>query len=103
MEQTITAEKIFTGTGWLYNHNVTIDNGIIQSVEPNIANGFIKEDADTFLAPAFIDFQVYGAAGKLLAVYPTADTLQTMQDTFSKQGTCLFQPTLATNTVNIFK
>ena len=103
MEQIINADKIFTGTGWLYNHTITINNGIIQAVEPNSANGFIKEDADTFLAPAFIDFQVYGAARKLLAVYPTADTLQTMQDVFSKQGTCLFQPTLATNTLAVFK
>jgi len=103
MQQTIAAEKIFTGTGWLYNYDVTIKDGIIQSLEPSTENVFIKEDADTFLAPAFIDFQVYGAAGKLLAVYPTTDTLQAMQSVFSKEGTCLFQPTLATNTIDVFK
>lgn len=103
MQRTITAEKIFTGTGWLYNHDITINDGIVQSIEPSTENVFIKEDADTFLAPAFIDFQVYGAAGKLLAVYPTPDTLQVMQDVFSKEGTCLFQPTLATNTIDVFK
>ena len=102
MQRTIRAEKLFTGNGWLYNHEVTIHNGIIQSIEP-ATDGFIKEDADSFLAPAFIDFQVYGAAGKLLAVYPSIDTLQTMQETFSKEGTCLFQPTLATNTIEVFK
>ncbi|HEX8315175.1 MAG TPA: N-acetylglucosamine-6-phosphate deacetylase [Flavisolibacter sp.] len=102
MQRTITAEKIFTGTDWLYNHDIIIEDGIIQAIEPS-GNVFVKEDAETFVAPAFIDFQVYGAAGKLLSVYPTADTLQTMHDVFSKEGTCLFQPTLATNTIDVFK
>jgi N-acetylglucosamine-6-phosphate deacetylase len=103
MQRTIRAEKIFTGSGWLYNHEITIKDGIIQSVEPNSQNVFVREDADSFLAPAFIDFQVYGAAGKLLAVYPAPHTLQTMQEVFWKEGTCLFQPTLATNSIDVFK
>ena len=102
MQRIVQAEKIFTGTDWLYNHDIAIEDGIIQSIEPS-RKGFIREDADSFIAPAFIDFQVYGAAGKLLAVYPSADTLQTMQEVFSKEGTCLFQPTLATNTIDVFK
>lgn len=102
MQRVVQAEKIFTGTDWLYNQEITIQDGVIQSIEPN-GNGFIKEDAEQFLAPAFIDFQVYGAAGKLLAVYPGAATLQTMYDAFSAEGTCLFQPTLATNTMDVFK
>ncbi|RYF86452.1 MAG: N-acetylglucosamine-6-phosphate deacetylase [Chitinophagaceae bacterium] len=102
MQRIVQAEKIFTGTDWLYNHEIAIEDDIIQSIEPS-RKGFIREDADSFVAPAFIDFQVYGAAGRLLAVYPTADTLQTMQEVFSKEGTCLFQPTLATNTIDVFK
>lgn len=102
MQRTIKADKIFTGTEWLYNHEIITGDGIIKSLEPS-TGGFIKEDAESFLTPAFIDFQVYGAAKKLLAVYPSAETLQTMQDVFSKQGTCLFQPTLATNTMEVFK
>src|SRR5829696_6997461 len=102
MRRIVRAEKMFTGTDWLYNQEIFIENGKIQSIEP-AASGFIKEDADSFLAPAFIDFQVYGAAKKLLAVSPTVDTLQTMQEVFSKEGTCLFQPTLATNTIAVFK
>lgn len=102
MQRTVSAEKIFTGTDWLYNHDIIIEDGIIKDIAPN-GNVFVKEDADNFIAPAFIDFQVYGAAGKLLAVYPEAATLQTMHDVFSKEGTCLFQPTLATNTIEVFK
>ena len=102
MQRSVQAEKIFTGTDWLYNQDIIIEEGIIKDIAPN-GNVFVKEDADHFIAPAFIDFQVYGAAGKLLAVYPTADTLQTMHEVFSKEGTCLFQPTLATNTIEVFK
>lgn len=102
MQRTVSAEKIFTGTDWLYNQDIIIENGIVKDIEPN-GNVFVKEDADHFLAPAFIDFQVYGAAGKLLSVYPSADTLQTMHEVFAKEGTCLFQPTLATNTIAVFK
>lgn len=102
MQRVVKAEKIFTGTDWLYNHEIRMEDGQIKAIEPT-GNVFVKEDTDQFLAPAFIDFQVYGAAGKLLAVYPTVDTLQTMHDVFSKEGTCLFQPTLATNTIDVFK
>lgn len=102
MQQIIRADKVFTGAGWLYNHEIIIEDGIIQSLEP-ATSGFIKGDADKFFAPAFIDFQVYGAAGKLLAMYPSVDTLQTMHEVFSKEGTCYFQPTLATNTIEVFK
>lgn len=101
--QIIQAEKLFTGTDWLYNHEIRIEAGIIQSVASNLNSGFVNSDSETFLAPAFVDFQVYGAAQKLFAVYPVAETLQTMQDVFSKKGTCLFQPTLATNTLEVFK
>jgi len=102
MQRIVSAEKIFSGTDWLYNQDIIIEDGIIKDITPN-GNVFVKEDADHFIAPAFIDFQVYGAAGKLLAVYPTTDTLQTMQEVFSREGTCLFQPTLATNTIEVFK
>lgn len=103
MQNTVRAEKLFTGTEWLYNQEIRIEDGLVQSIAPLAEQAFIREEADRFLAPAFLDFQVYGAAGKLFAVYPTAQTLQVMHDVFSKEGTCLFQPTLATNTIEVFK
>jgi N-acetylglucosamine-6-phosphate deacetylase len=102
MQRTIRTDKLFTGNDWLYNYDIIVEDGIIQSLEP-ATDGFIKSDANHFYAPAFIDFQVYGASGKLLAVYPSVDTLQTMYEVFSKEGTCFFQPTLATNTIEVFK
>ena len=101
MQKTIRAEKIFTGTHWLYNHEIIIEDGFIKAMVPKV--NLETTEPGTFLTPAFIDFQVYGAVGKLLAVYPFAETLQTMQQVFAKEGTCLFQPTLATNTAEVFK
>lgn len=103
MQKIVEAEKLFTGTEWLFNHRVVVKYGIVESIEPLEGVTSVNSNAETFLAPAFIDFQVYGAAQKLFAVYPTADTLQTMNAVFSKEGTCLFQPTLATNTIDVFK
>lgn len=103
MQQTIRTEKLFTGEDWLYNQDIVIENGVIQSINPSNGKLFITNNTETFLAPAFVDFQVYGAAQKLFAVYPEAETLQVMQDVFSGEGTCLFQPTLATNTAAIFR
>jgi N-acetylglucosamine-6-phosphate deacetylase len=103
MQQTIAAEKLFTGNEWLYNHDIVVEGGIIKSVLPSTKRTLVTDDTDTFLAPAFVDFQVYGAAQKLFAEYPAPDILQTMQEVFSKEGTCLFQPTLATNTMDVFR
>lgn len=103
MQRTIHAKKLFTGEDWLYNQDIKIEDGIIQSVDPAADNPFITNNTETFVAPAFVDFQVYGAAQKLFAVYPEAETLRLMQAAFAKEGTCLFQPTLATNTAAVFR
>lgn len=103
MQKTIHADKLFTGEGWLYNHDIIVQDGSIQSVEPSADRPFITNDTETFIAPAFVDFQVYGAAQKLFAVYPEVETLRLMNAIFSKEGTCLFQPTLATNTSDTFR
>ncbi len=103
MKQVFAADKIFTGDGWLSNYAVIMENGAIERIVPkDEAPAVPRFYEDCFIAPAFIDVQVYGAAGKLLAVEPTVDTLQTMQREFAKTGTALFQPTLATNTVGVF-
>ena len=104
MQRVVVADKLFTGEGWLQGHGLVLDKGSIQNI---LAPGSVPSNAevfkDAFIAPAFIDVQVYGAAEKLLAVEPTTETLQVMYDVFSKTGTALFQPTLATNTLDVFR
>ncbi len=103
MQTVLRAEKLFTGEDWLYNQQIVIEDGIIQSVSPDMDLPFVSNNTPCFVAPAFIDFQVYGAAQKLFSVYPEAETLQVMHEVFSAEGTCLFQPTLATNKIEVFQ
>lgn len=93
------AAKVFTGTGWLYNQTLTVSEGRIHSIEP------IEEKHTAtipLLAPAFIDIQIYGAYGKLLAVYPEADALHQLYTYCSRGGAAWFQPTVATNSKEVF-
>jgi N-acetylglucosamine-6-phosphate deacetylase len=102
--QIFSAAAIFTGKEWLQNHAVIISDGIIEKIVPQTELDVDSGTGnDLLLVPAFIDAQVYGAAGKLLAVYPEAETLALMNEVFSKQGTILSLPTLATNTIEVFK
>lgn len=100
------AQQIFTGTEWLHHHAVIVDNGLIIQLLPldELSSAIeIKNLGSNILAPAFIDAQVYGADGLLFSLFPTAQTLQAMYETFAATGTCLFQPTIATNTISVFK
>ncbi|MGN6166132.1 MAG: N-acetylglucosamine-6-phosphate deacetylase [Flavisolibacter sp.] len=106
MQKAYSANKIFNGENWLDDHAVIINEGLIESIvstsqlPPGIEH---RKFPDHFFAPAFIDVQVYGAAEKLLSAYPDVATLQAMQQQFEKEGTLLFQPTVATNTIDVFK
>ncbi len=95
------AAKVFTGHEMLYNHAVAISNGVIESVFPAEALGDITDVTDlgdTILAPAYIDIQLYGAHGRLLAVYPDAATVAAIVDYCTKGGAPYCMPTVATNT-----
>lgn len=101
--QIISAEKIFTGYEWLTDHAVVVKDGRIDRVVCRTDVEPTKHFEDCLIVPAFIDAQVYGAAKKLLAVYPQTSTLELMYEEFIAEGTCLFVPTLATNTLAVFK
>lgn len=101
--QIFSAEKIFTGNEWLTGHAIVVKNGKVEALVSNSEVESTKHFAGCFIAPSFIDIQVYGAAKKLLAVYPGVSTLQLMYEDFISKGTCLFLPTLATNTIELFK
>jgi len=54
------------------------------------------------IVPAFIDLQIYGAYGKLLAVYPDRSCLDAIVDYSRKGGAAWCMPTVATNTKDVF-
>lgn len=102
MQQSFSASRLFTGEAWLDNASVTVRNGSIESIVPG-GRTSEKDFEDSIIVPAFVDLQVYGAGGRLLSLYPSADTLQLMYETFRSEGTCLFLPTVATNTPEVFR
>lgn len=105
MIKAFVAENIFTGEEWLRNHAVIAENEIILEI---VHNNNIPSEADiinytnSFLAPAFIDIQIYGAYGSLFSAYPSAQTLKKMYDYCKNGGANRFQPTVATNTYEVF-
>jgi len=104
-QKIIIADRIFTGENWLDDHAVIIENGKIADM---VASSSLKTDdgiekfKDCFIAPAFIDLQIYGAYGKLLAVYPEADSLYKLNDYCNKGGAAFCLPTAATNNYDTF-
>jgi N-acetylglucosamine-6-phosphate deacetylase len=98
------AEKIFTGEAWLSGHAVVVQNGLIDSIifEEDIPAGIEIEKSTGILAPAFIDLQIYGADGNLLAVKPDVETLQKTYDYCKAGGANHYLPTIATNSYDSF-
>jgi len=100
-----TADHIFTGENWLHNHAVIVEGNSIKEVIPvsSLSSSHRVEQFDgCFIAPAFIDLQIYGAYGKLLAVYPEADSLYKLNEYCEKGGAAFCLPTVATNTKEVF-
>jgi N-acetylglucosamine-6-phosphate deacetylase len=62
----------------------------------------IEQFDNCFIAPAFIDLQIYGAYGKLLAVYPETDSLIKLKEYCERGGAAFCLPTVATNTKEVF-
>jgi len=99
------ADKIFTGENWLTDQVVLAENGMIVSIIPESdipSKATIKKYKNSFLAPAFIDLQIYGAYGNLLAVKPSTETLDKIYNYCKAGGANHYLPTVATNTYEVF-
>ncbi len=96
------AAKLFTGNEWLSNQTVVVADGKILDLEAFETATDPEIPHHPIIAPAFIDLQIYGAHGKLLSVYPEASSLHLLYDYCSKGGASHFQPTVATNTKEVF-
>src|SRR6476619_8489979 len=98
------AGKIFNGNETLPEYAVIVNDGAIESVIPASS---VHEDAETIdfgdalIAPAFIDLQLYGAHGRLLAVYPDEVTVAAIYNYCLSGGAAYCMPTVATHPYNI--
>lgn len=61
MTQILRARRLLTERGWLDDHQLRIDEGVITAIEP-IPAATVLRDAE-LLAPAYIDSHVHGGGG----------------------------------------
>lgn len=101
----LSADRIFTGEKWLTAHSVVIKEDKVSEILSNteLPPSFEAEHYDDcIIAPAFIDLQIYGAYGRLLAVYPETNSLERLVEYCRSGGAARCLPTVATNTKEVF-
>lgn len=99
------AKRIFTGETWLTDHVILTEGDLISDVIPmtSLPRGRqVVHYDNVFLSPAFIDLQIYGASGKLLAVQPGPEALSSLYDYCRAGGAAYCLPTVATNRYDVF-
>ncbi|MGS2762800.1 N-acetylglucosamine-6-phosphate deacetylase [Sinomicrobium sp. M5D2P9] len=93
--------KVFTGTTTETEKAVLVKDGIIEAVIPfgEIPPEYRREDLEgMYIAPAFVDLQIYGGDGKLFSDVLSVASLQATYDYCLRGGCSHFMITLATNT-----
>lgn len=103
MKNFYSARQIFTGSQWLNDSAVMVENDIVEEV---ISLSMLPPETNIslhahYLVPAFIDIQIYGAYSRLLSVAADTDTLQKMNDYCRFGGAKYFLPTISTNETKV--
>lgn len=93
MTQTLRARRLLTEQGWLDDHQIRIDDGIITAISP-IPSGTTQRDAE-LLCPAYIDTHVHGGAG-VDVMDEAPDTLDKLAMHKAREGVGSWLPTTAT-------
>lgn len=97
-------QLLFTGDAFLEDHAVLVEDEMIRDVLPvSVLPADVTRESypGTLLVPAFIDLQLYGAAEKLLAVFPDTDSLHALNQYSNKGGAAFCMPTVATNETGV--
>lgn len=99
-----TADKIFTGFETLQHHAIIVKGNLITEIIPQDkipSNVEISDFKTAFIAPAFIDLQLYGAFKRLLSVYPDTETVKAIYEYSKAGGASHCMPTVSTNTYEV--
>jgi N-acetylglucosamine-6-phosphate deacetylase len=91
-------KALFTGSEWLNDVVVHIENDLIIGIDQK---GFDTNNAIPFIIPALIDLQLYGAGGKLLSEFPEKETIEKIYQACIEGGTGFFQPTIASQSMDV--
>ena len=88
--QEIRFDKIFTGSEWVRDKSIVIEDGRIAKIAPGEGVGAQMG----FLCAGFIDLQLYGGGGKLFSNQATTECITSTFEEHIKTGTVAFQITL---------
>jgi len=91
-------KALFTGSEWLNDVVVHIENNLVVGINQK---GFDANNATDFIIPALIDLQLYGAGGKLLSEFPEKETIEKIYQFCIAGGAAFFQPTIASQSMDI--
>jgi len=103
--KTYAADRIFTGDTWLNDQAIVTNRGVIDEILPTsslVDRSSVESFPGCYIAPAFIDLQIYGADKKLFAVYPDTDALMKLKSYCNRGGAAYCLPTVATNSMEVF-
>jgi len=98
MSLNYSTKALFTGSEWLNDVVVHIENELVVGIDQK---GFDANNAMPFIIPALIDLQLYGAGGKLLSEFPEKETIEKIYQFCIEGGAGFFQPTIASQSIDI--
>lgn len=93
----LTGARVLTPEGWLDDHAVVVESGLIQAVTPEVdlsPGGARRPLAGGVLVPGFIDVQVNGGGGVLLNDRPDLEGVEAIAAAHRRFGTTALLPTL---------
>jgi N-acetylglucosamine-6-phosphate deacetylase len=96
---------IFTGEQILSRKAILVQNGFTEDIvdESSIPEDYEKQDLKgMYIAPSFIDLQIYGGNGKLFSQDLSVDSLHATHEYCVSGGAAHFMITMATNSIEKF-
>jgi|SRR6185437_4847651 len=105
MLKTFINATVYNGKEKITGKAVLIEDDKIKGIIVNEqipSNSIIIDCKNCFIAPGFIDIQIYGAGGYLFSNDPTPTALKSMTESLLSVGTTSFYVTLATNSMQVF-